>query len=295
MFLTRLVYYKEIKKTRNLYLQKEHKTINQRMEVIGYIAAAFIGILLSLIGGGGSILTVPVMVYLFSVHPPLATSYSLFVVGTASTAGAYTYHRKKLTSIKTALFFGASSMITVFITRKFIIPAIPEKLGEINGYSITQSFLTMVLFAVLMLFVSSSMIFNDTRKKEHTSTPGLNIYKLTLYGIAVGFITGLLGVGGGFILVPALILLAGLPMKQAVGTSLFIIAFNSFTGFAGDIGHFIVDWFFLLKITAIAVAGIYIGSMFSKKIQEEKLKKIFGWFVMVMGTCILIDEIFFKL
>ena len=262
------------------------------MELVGYIAAALIGISLSLIGGGGSILTVPVMVYLFSVTPSLATSYSLFIVGTASAIGAYANYRKGLISVKTALLFGISSIITVFCTRKFIVAAIPENIGTLYGFDVTKSFLIMVLFSLLMLIASVYMINDKAQNNDVATQVKLNVYKLSLYGIAIGFISGILGIGGGFILIPALVLLVGMPMKKAVGTSLFIIALNCFVGFTGDFGHFTIDWFFLLKITTIAVAGIFAGSIFSKKVQGEKLKKTFGWFVMIMATCILINAIF---
>lgn len=265
------------------------------MEVIGYVASLLIGISLGLIGGGGSILTVPVMVYLFGLQPLLATSYSLFVVGSTSLIGAFNNLRKGLVNIKAALLFGASSIATVFLTRKFIVPAIPKNIATIGGVAITESLLTMVLFAVLMLVASVSMIRKQKMKaQEEEGRDYFKFGKLVLYGVTIGLVTGLLGAGGGFLLIPALVLLLKLPMKKAIGTSLMIIALNSLIGFTGDLGHFTIDWFFLFKITLIAITGIFIGGALSKKIPGEKLKKGFGWFVLVMGLYIIVKETMLK-
>lgn len=266
------------------------------MQILGYFASLLIGISLGLIGGGGSILTVPVLVYLFSINPVLSTSYSLFVVGSTSLVGAFNNYLKGFVRIKTALLFGLSSITTVFLTRKFLIPHIPENFGTIGNFKITESLLVMVLFAILMVAASLSMI-NDSNKKikiDRDHNKKINIPKLLSYGIAIGFVTGLLGAGGGFLLIPTLVLLVKLPMKEAVGTSLFIIALNSLIGFTGDLGHFNIDWFFLLKITAIAIAGILIGGALNKKIHGDHLKKGFGWFVLIMGIYIIIHETLIK-
>ena len=258
---------------------------------MGYLAAALIGVSLGLIGGGGSILTMPVLVYLFRVSPALATSYSLFVVGSTSLVGAFNNYKKGFVSVKTALLFGLSSIVTVFITRKFIVSALPEKL-IIGSITVTESFLIMSVFAMLMVFASVSMIKNKTEEKTDVIVEGkINLLKLFFYGIFVGIVTGLLGAGGGFLLIPALVLLGNIPMKEAIGTSLLIIALNSLIGFIGDLGHFQIDWFFLSKITLIAVAGIFAGGYVGKKISGEKLKKAFGWFVLVMGIYIIVREL----
>ncbi|HEX9511184.1 MAG TPA: sulfite exporter TauE/SafE family protein [Puia sp.] len=266
------------------------------MILAGYIASALIGISLGLIGGGGSILTVPVLVYLFNIHPTLATSYSLFVVGSTSLVGAYTNHRKGLVNIKTGLLFGISSITTVFLTRKLLLPAIPQTIA-VGHITVSRSFLTMVLFAVLMLPASLSMIKNgqtEPKPEDRLANPGNRLAKLLFYGILVGIVTGLLGAGGGFLLIPTLVLLVGLPMKEAIGTSLFIIALNSLIGFTGDIGHFKIDWLFIGTITLIAIAGIITGGMLAKTISGEKLKKSFGWFVLSMGIYIIIKEVWLK-
>ena len=260
------------------------------MEIIGYCAAIMIGISLGLIGGGGSILTVPVLVYLFHIDATQATSYSLFIVGLTSLIGAYLNYRKQQVDVRTALLFGLSSITTVFLTRKFLIPAIPPVLFSIGGIQISKAVATMVLFAILMVLAAVFMIRNNTTKDANTSSTNA-FSKLLLFGVGIGLITGLLGAGGGFLIIPALVLVLHIPMKKAVGTSLLIIALNSLIGFTGDIGQQHIDWPFLLLIAAIAVAGIIIGTWLSRKIAGAKLKKGFGWFVLAMGTYILIKEL----
>lgn len=262
------------------------------MQMLGYVASLLIGISLGMIGGGGSILTVPVLVYLFSINPVLSTSYSLFVVGSASLVGAYKNYLKGFVSIKIAALFGLSSITTVFFTRKFLIPNLPENFGSIGRFQITQALVIMILFAILMIIAALLMI-NERAKNTDNTTGGKksNLLKLLIFGVAIGLVTGLLGAGGGFLLIPALVLLLKLPMKEAIGTSLLIIALNSLIGFTGDIGHFTIDWFFLFKITFIAIAGIIIGGAIGKKISGDKLKKGFGWFVLLMGIYIIIHEI----
>ena len=266
------------------------------MEIMGYIAALFIGISLGLIGGGGSVLTVPVLVYLFGINPVVSTSYSLFVVGSTSLVGAFNNYRKGMVQIKTALLFGLASITTVFLTRKVLIPLIPEHIATIGSFNLTESIITMVLFAILMVAASLSMIKGRKKQPKETRTENekINLPKLLLYGVAIGMATGLLGAGGGFLLIPTLVLLVKLPMKEAVGTSLLIIALNSLIGFTGDIGHFDINWFFLIKVTSIAIAGIFAGGWIGKRIEGDKLKKGFGWFVLVMGIFIIIREAFFN-
>lgn len=265
------------------------------MEIAGYIASVLIGISLGLIGGGGSILTVPVLVYLFGIDPVLATAYSLFIVGSTSLVGAYPKYKQGLLSIKTALIFGAPAIAAVFATRKFIVPALPHDLFTIGSLAITKPILLMLLFAVLMVFASYSMI--KGRKEDENGNGGelhFNYPVILLEGTVVGILTGLVGAGGGFLIIPALVLLSKLPMKLAVGTSLLIIAAKSLIGFLGDIGHQVIDWNLLLIVTALAIGGIFIGNWLSHKISGDKLKRVFGWFVLVMGIYIIIKELFLK-
>ncbi len=263
------------------------------MEIVGYFTAVLIGVSLGLIGGGGSILTVPLLVYLFGLPPGTAVSYSLFIVGITSLTGAYINFKKGYASITLALPLGIVSPATVFIIRKYVVPHIPENLWMVQGFAITKSALTMLLFAVLMLVASLSMLRkSDNQKTKADRAHSMGDYmRLALFGLGIGCVTGFLGAGGGFLIIPALVLLLQLPMKEAVGTSLFIIAINSLVGFGGDIGHYPVHWMFLLSITSIAVAGILIGIQLAKKIASEKLKRGFGWFVLLMGAYIILQEL----
>jgi len=261
----------------------------------GYLFATLIGLSLGMIGGGGSVLTVPVLVYIMGISPLLSTSYSLFIVGVTSLVGAMQYAKNKLVDYKTGLLFGLPSIIAVYTTRKFLVPMIPEHVLSIGSLDITKQVFVMALFALLMIMASISMILPTKEKSKHKNyTGGLFYLSVILEGVLVGGLTGLVGAGGGFLIIPALVLLAGLPMKLAVGTSLLIIALKSLIGFTGDMGHYTLDWSTLLLFTAFAIIGMFAGTALSKKVSGAKLKPAFGWFVLVMGIFILVNEIFLK-
>jgi uncharacterized membrane protein YfcA len=265
------------------------------MEYIGYLTSILIGVALGLIGGGGSILTVPVLVYLFAIEPVIATAYSLFIVGLTSAVGTVGYFKKGLVNIKTAIVFGIPSIIAVFTTRALIVPAIPKEVFSIGEFIVTKNLLMMLLFAVIMIAASYSMIKKDKKIIEEKSEEQKFNYPLILIeGAIVGVITGLVGAGGGFLIIPALVVLSKLPMKEAVGTSLVIIAAKSLIGFFGEGGENVINWQFLLTISAFAIVGIFIGTALSKKIDGNKLKPAFGWFVLVMGIYIITKELFLK-
>lgn len=231
------------------------------------------------------------MVYMFGVSPIMATSYSLFVVGTTSLVGAAQQYRKGAVNIKMGFLFATTSVFTVFLTRKWLVPLIPAKIMTIHGFTITESWLTMVLFAILMILSAIFMLRRRTVVIEGViQGQPLSIVKLVLFGTSIGLITGLLGAGGGFLLIPALVLLLRLPMKEAVGTSLFVIALNSLIGFTGNMQDRGINWGLLIIISVLAIAGIVVGSYLNTRIPSEKLKKAFGWFVLAMGAFILAKE-----
>jgi len=260
------------------------------MEIAGYLAAGFIGLALGLIGGGGSILTVPVLVYLFGIDMTIASAYSLFIVGATSLVGSWQKYRAGVVELKTAVVFGLPSIVAVYLTRAFIVPAIPEVMTEWGGLLITRDLVLMLLFAVLMVFAAVSMI-RPNKVKETATAGGYRYGLILLEGAVVGILTGLVGAGGGFLIIPALVLFTGLSMKKAVGTSLVIIAAKSLLGFTGDLGHLQPDWTLLLSVTALAIVGIFVGNRLANSIDGEKLKKGFGWFVLVMGVYILVKEL----
>ncbi len=261
------------------------------LEYFGYFAAVLIGISLGLIGSGGSILTVPVLVYLMGADPVNATAYSLFIVGITSLVGSYFYMKKKLISYKTAVVFAVPAFVTVFFTRLYVLPAIPEIIYNFSSFVLFKRTAIMLFFAILMGLSAYSMI-KKNNIDSNNSELSFNYPMIMVEGIVVGLLTGLVGAGGGFLIIPALVLLAKLPMKMAVGTSLLIIAAKSLIGFLGDIGAKTqLDWNILILFSVLAIVGIFIGSLLTKYISNNKLKPAFGWFVLVMSVFIIIREI----
>ncbi len=262
------------------------------MEFVGYTASIVMGITLGLMGGGGSILTVPILVYLFALSPTIATGYSLFVVGTTALIGSMMYIRKGEIDFRTGFAFAIPSIIGVNAARGVIIPQIPAIVAQVGAFILTKEILVMITFAALMVAASYSMIKKRNDRKPMEAHPILRVGIIGLQGLAVGMIAGFVGAGGGFLIIPALVFMAGLTMRIAVGTSLLIIAFQSLLGFAGDISRGLrVDWLLLGAVTAFAVMGIMGGTAVAHKIKEQKLKTAFGWFVLIMGFTILIEQL----
>ena len=262
------------------------------MEYLGYLASVIIGLSLGLVGGGGAILTIPILVYLFKIDPKLATSYSLFIVGFTALSGCFSHYRMGNLKVKSALYFAIPSVFSILVIREVIFLKIPNLLFILNDFEVTKNFLIMIIFAIMMMAASLSMI---RKTKTELQTNNTNYWQLAFIGAVVGVVTGFLGAGGGFLIIPALLFFANLPMKQAVGTSLLIIFINSSIGFVGDL--FIgtaIDYVFLASISGMAFIGMLIGTRLSKKIDGNKLKPIFGWFVLVMGIYIIIKEVFIK-
>lgn len=263
------------------------------MEIFGYIAAIFMGLSLGLIGGGGSILTVPILVYLFGIEPVLSTAYSLFIVGLTALVGGIFYLRRGEVDLKTGMIFAIPSFLGVYLTRAYVVPSLPDPVFTVAEHAISKPLLIMAVFAMLMVAASYSMI----KSKKVTAAPSQmslpkRVALIGLEGLVVGGVTGFVGAGGGFLIIPALVLLVGLPMKIAVGTSLFIIAVKSLIGFTGDLQHHVaIDWNLLLIVSGIAIVGLLVGMKFSKKVSEAALKKGFGIFVLLMGSFILIDQL----
>jgi uncharacterized membrane protein YfcA len=260
------------------------------MEWIGYLASISIGLVLGLLGGGGSILTIPILVYLFHIDAVTASAYSLFIVGITSLAGVIPKYRDHLVDVRTSVYFGLPSIVTIFITRKWIIPSIPEVIVNISPQVfLTKRIVILGVFALLMILASVSMLLHrklDTDGSKIRYSPWL-----ILEGLVIGFLTGLVGAGGGFLIIPALVLVTGLKFKTAVGTSLLIIGVNSLMGFAGDVLNYSMNWPFLLSITSLAVLGIMIGAILSSKARPEKLRQAFACFVLVVGSWMLLNEL----
>ena len=262
------------------------------MEFLGYVASVLVGLVLGMLGGGGSILSIPILVYLFQVEPVLASAYSLFIVGITSFVGAVPKYREHLVNLKTGIVFGIPSILAIFSTRKWIVPAIPDVLFQTESFTLTKRILVLGLFALLMVLASFSMI--RKRKENSSDNKRFRTFLVLVEGTLICFLTGLVGAGGGFLIIPALVLLTGLNFKTAVGTSLFIIAINSLIGFLGDVLTQKIDWPFLLIITGLAIVGILIGNVLSTKVEATKLRKAFGWLTLVMGLFILLKEVVFN-
>ena len=257
------------------------------MEIIGYIGALCIGLVLGLTGGGGSMLTLPILVYIMSIEPVVATAYSLFIVGITSSFGAIQNYNKNLVDINNGFLFAIPSFIAVYLTRKYIVSLIPNQIN-LGFLSLQKGTFLMILFAIIMFYASISMLYKKNNKIQNNSA---STYILVIQTFFIGIVIGLVGAGGGFLIIPSLVIFAKLPMKKAIGTSLFIIAINSLIGFLGDVQNLNINWIFLLTFTLISITGIFIGIYFSKYFNEQQLKKGFAYFVLSMAIFIMVKEL----
>lgn len=251
------------------------------MELIGYVLAALIGLSLGLMGGGGSVLTVPVFVYVLDFDPKLSIAMSLPVVGCTSLVGAVGHWRMGNANLKTAALFGVIAMVGAYAGARLAV--------------FLSGGVQLALLAVVMMAAAVSMLRSsraDPRNAdlvaegERAMAPGL----LIPVAMGVGLLTGLVGIGGGFLVVPALVRLARVPMKQAVGTSLLVIAMNSASGFAGYLGRVDVPWGFMAVFTAIAVGGIIAGTSLVRFVSQRALERAFAAFLLLMGAVILYNN-----
>jgi len=260
-------------------------------EILGYFSAIFIGITLGLIGGGGSILTVPVLVYILTIEPILATAYSLFVVGFSALVGTFRNIKKGNIDVEIGVIFALPSLLAVYITRRYLVPSIPQEILKLENFTLSKEIGIMLFFALVMFLAGISMIRGRKNNKK-VKNKKINYPILIIEGLFVGVFTGLVGAGGGFLIIPALVLLAGLPMKNAIATSLMIIAIKSLLGFTGDLSTTLnIDWTFLISFSAFSILGMGFGLYMSKFIEAEKLKKLFGYFILFMAVFVFIKEI----
>lgn len=267
--------------------------------ILGFLAILLMGVTLGLLGAGGSILAVPILVYLFKIDPVLSTSYSLLLVGYTALIGAILYFKKKQIDFNIAIKFAVPSIISVYLTRRFLLPAIPHEIHFAN-FIITKDLLILLLFSLIMFLTSVFMVKNQNKKSNQDnkklplSPLAKNIF-IIIEAILVGVITAIIGAGGGFLIVPTLVLLNKINIKIAIGTSLFIIATKSLLGFIGDIqANVNLDYFFLFNLMILASIGMLIGTLLSKFINPKFLKIAFGYFVMLTSILIIFRETFFK-
>tara|TARA_Y100000991_G_C21958791_1_gene343420 strand:- start:24 stop:809 length:786 start_codon:yes stop_codon:yes gene_type:complete len=260
------------------------------MLFIAYLLALIVGIILALLGSGGSILTVPILVYILDLNPVSATAHSLFIVGMSSLFGAQRLFNSYNINYKITLYFAIPSLIGVFVSRKWILPNIPEFIHFFHFYTIQKDDFILVFLAFLMFLASFSILFSfkPIFNKKHTKN---NFVLILIDGYIVGVITGLVGAGGGFLIIPALLYLTNFSIKEAVKASLLIISIKSIFGFTAELNNSI-NWSLLLFFTTFSIFGILIGSYFVKFINESILKKSFGIFILMMSLFILLKEIF---
>jgi len=242
------------------------------LNVIGFALASLIGLSLGMLGGGGSILTVPVLVYAMGFATKPAIALSLPVVGITSLVGAVLHWRLGNVRLRTAVPFGLLAMVGAFLGAKVAV--------FLSGP--TQ----LVLLSVVML-VAAALMMRPKRSADVSSSRSPSPLLIVPVALGVGLLTGLVGIGGGFLVVPALVLLAGVPMRQAVGTSLVVIAMNSASGFVGYLGSVAIDWAFLAGFTAVAVAGMLIGTTLSRRVPQAALRRAFAVFLIATGSFVL--------
>ena len=259
------------------------------MELFGYASLIGVGLLLGMMGGGGSILSVPILVYLFSLDVVVASSYSLFIVGSTSVVGTALKQRDRFIDIPAALQLGVPSLLATFCTRKWIVCSIPDVLFIVGSVEVTRRALLLSVFAMVVI-TSSLMVIRGRQSTSDKSTSKSEPLAVILAGLGVGFLSGLAGVGGGFLILPALMLFAGLRFNVAVGSALPIIAMNSLVGFLGGAFSHPVDWIFLASISLLAALGIFIGDLFASRFSGDTLKRTFGWSALVLGIWMLVKE-----
>jgi uncharacterized membrane protein YfcA len=261
------------------------------MQVLPYIGLIIMGLIIGLMGSGGSIITIPILVYGFKIAPLLATTYSLLIVAVTSSVGVATYVKKKEYSYKIALLFVAPSLISVVITRYWLVPAIPDLLTLPGDVQVSKDHFTMLIFAMFMLAACYSMLTDNIHKPNQSL--GIKHYYgwIPVEGIVIGFVTGLTGAGGGFLIIPSLVVLNKMPMRKAVGTSLLIISINSIVGFISDPQKQTIDPKIIILAILFTILGVLGGSKINSSIQPEKLKPAFGWFILIVGLVILYTEL----
>ncbi len=260
------------------------------MELLGFVLAFIVGVSLGLVGSGGSILTLPILAYLFLLDEKVATAYSLFIVGIAALVGGIKQSRNNNVDWRTAIIFGIPAIIGVWLVRHFLVPELPDVLFNLGDFKFTRRMGMLGLFAVLMIWAALAMLTNK-KAKIRTRKVNYNYPLILIEGLITGAITGFVGAGGGFLIIPVLVILSNLEIKKVIGTSLIIIAFKSLIGFfLGDALAMTIDWNFLLIFSLITVSGIFLGVFLGKFVNEQLMKKAYGYFIIVMALFIVTME-----
>lgn len=261
-------------------------------EILGYFLILIVGITLGMMGSGGSILTVPTLVYTLGIAPSDATTYSLFLIGMTSIFASYTKFKNKEIDFGLVLRFGLPSMVSIFLTRSFILPLIPEFIEIPFLGEISTDTLLMMLFSVVMVAAGWNMMRKksdnevvDEMKKSNGSLG------LILLAISIGFLSGILGAGGGFLIIPSLMIFAKVSLRKAIAASIVIVMLNSLIGFAGDYQQFsTLNYQILGFLLIFSVVGVFLGNYWGKKIQTQTLQRGFGYFVLALGFLLFFIE-----
>lgn len=262
-------------------------------EIKAYLAALGIGLSLGLIGAGGSVITIPVFVYVLKKDPLSSAVYSMFVVASSTAIGSIRSVIKKQVNIQVFLRFGIPSVAGVLIARLVIFPSIPHQLGSIASHLILKDMAFMLSLAIVMLLASASMLRAGTVRRNDAATEVPGLSQLMIRGFLVGLLVGMLGIGGGFLIVPALYVLARLEIKQAIATALLIISVNATFGFLASFRSINIDWLILLKFAAGTSVGILAGRKLAAKLSGGLLKKIFGYFLLILSAFIIYKQFWF--
>lgn len=253
----------------------------------GYSLVMIMGVTLGLIGAGGSILAVPILVYFFGVKPVIATGYSLLIVGCTAFVGASNYWKSGAVHLKKAVAFAVPAMISVLLTRLIVIPAIPEAILGVSKDSII-----MTLFSLLMLMAAASMLKPPSKGDECSTENSAQSTRLILGSSIVGVLTGMVGAGGGFLIIPSLITIFKFNIKEAIGTSLTVISINSLVGFNGDLANGIpMDWVLLSAFLSMTIIGVLVGTALGKRVDGSHLKKLFAIFLVILSVVIVLSEL----
>jgi uncharacterized membrane protein YfcA len=269
--------------------------------VLGYLIGLLVGIIMGLLGGGGSLL-LPALMYFLHFELNFATAYTTILVGITALFGAMPRIRQKLIDGPTFLALGIPVSVGMLIVRVWLYEAIPDTLFSLGPLIVTKTMFVLTLFSSLLLLSFASLIGligKNFKPKENLrqERPVTYYATLTVCGLLIGILPGFTGAGGGVLIVPLLVILIGLPMQTVVGTSLSIVAMKSFVGFFGGDAIRLgaeVDYRFLAMYSVLMIVGVLIGSQMSRKVDGEKLKKIFAWFLLALAIYIILREVVFK-
>jgi uncharacterized membrane protein YfcA len=261
------------------------------LHILGYIGATLTGIVLGLLGGGGALLSIPVLVYLFHIEPQLATSYSLILIAISASSGAYQNIRKKLIDYNAALYYGIPSVISVYIVRRWVMPNLPKVILTIGDYKLDKNLFILIILAIVMFIAAYKMITAKNAGDDETEHK-VDHWRLAFFAVLIGAFLGLVGAGGGFLMVPALMYFANVHTKKAIGTSLLLVSINSFIGFAGDLrSHVQIEWPFFFTFLFFSIAGVLIGHYLATYIHNNRLRRYFGWFILITAVFIIAKEV----